>query len=55
MKRHMENTGGYLRKEVKGVEAKIAEAKGLMKKSLGVSIDDISEVDEYLSEQATNL
>ena len=30
LKRHMDNTSGFLKKEVKGVIAKIEEAKALM-------------------------
>jgi hypothetical protein len=30
LKRHMDNTGSYLRKEVKTVEASISSAKSLM-------------------------
>ena len=48
LKRHIDNTGSYLRKEVKLVEGKIGEAKSLMKKSVGCSIEDMNAVDEHL-------
>jgi hypothetical protein len=40
LKRHMENTSGYLKKEMKAVETKIQEAKALMLKNVGVNIDE---------------
>ncbi len=40
MKRHMENTSAYLKKEVKAVEIKIEEAKQLMLNKVGVNIDE---------------
>ena len=51
LKRHIDNTGSYLRKEVRVVEGKIAESKGLMEKSVGISIEDADAVDEYLEEK----
>lgn len=38
LKRHMENTSGYLQKEVAEVEKKIEEAKEVMMKELGVNL-----------------
>ena len=49
LKRHMENTGAYLKKEVKSVEAKIDEAHALMLSGVGVRIDDASATDLVLS------
>ena len=40
LKRHMENTSAYLKKEVKAVEVKIDEAKAIMLKNVGVNIDE---------------
>lgn len=40
LKRHMENTSAYLKKEVKAVEIKIDEAKAIMLKNVGVNIDE---------------
>ena len=40
LKRHMENTSAYLKKEVKAVEVKIDEAKVIMLKNVGVNIDE---------------
>jgi hypothetical protein len=40
MRRHMENTSQYLRKEVKEVENKIKEAKEIMLKNIGVNLDE---------------
>lgn len=40
MKRHMENTSAYLKKEVKAVEIKIEEAKQIMLNKVGVNIDE---------------
>ena len=39
LRRHMDNTSIYLRKEVKGVEGKINEAKEIMFSSLGIRLD----------------
>ena len=44
LKRHMENTSAYLKKEVKAVEVKIDEAKAIMLKNIGVNIDDFETV-----------
>ena len=40
LKRHMENTSAYLKKEIKAVEVKIDEAKQIMLKNLGVNLDE---------------
>ena len=52
LKRHIENTGAYLRKEVKSVEQKIEEAKDLMLKEVGIKIDDIEATEALLTEAA---
>ena len=51
LKRHIDNTGAYLRKEVKVVENKIAESKSLMRACVGISIEDIDKVDDYLDKK----
>ena len=40
LKRHMENTSAYLKKEYNKVNDQIAQAKLVMKQSLGVDIDN---------------
>ena len=52
LKRHIENTGNYLRREVKSVEQKIEEAKELMLKEVGVKVEDIEATDAVLSDVA---
>lgn len=49
LKRHMESTGAYLKREVKSVEAKIEEAKEIMLKEIGVKIDDAEGTDVVLT------
>jgi hypothetical protein len=51
LKRHIGNTGAYLRKEVKVVENKINESKSLMKASVGISIEDMDQVDDFLDKR----
>jgi hypothetical protein len=41
LKRHIDNTSAYLKKEVRKVEGKIKDAKDLMIKSVGISIDEL--------------
>lgn len=53
MKRHMENTSSYLKKEVKAVEIKIEEAKDLMFKNIGVKIDEYETILDQ--EEAKNI
>lgn len=51
LKRHIDNTGSYLRKEVNVVEAKIAESRALMMKCVGCSIDDMDALEDFLEAQ----
>jgi len=53
MKRHMENTSAYLKKEMKAVEVKIEEAKDLMLKNVGVRIDEYETILDQ--EEAKNI
>lgn len=49
LKRHMESTGAYLKKEVKSVQAKIEEAKDIMLREIGVKIEDAEATDAVLT------
>ena len=50
LRRHMENTSTYLKKEYKNVEDKIAEAKIIMQQNLGVEIDNFETQLDLLEE-----
>jgi|LauGreDrversion4_2_1035121.scaffolds.fasta_scaffold118640_1 hypothetical protein len=45
LKRHIDNTSAYLKKEVKKVEVKIKDAKDLMIKSVGISINELESIE----------
>ncbi len=53
LKRHMENTSAYLRKEVKGVETKIIEAKAEVLRILGINIDEMDNSCETAKEMVS--